>query len=340
MKQEETFTENQRIIYEIAKEYLQKHPNFAKDELFAVCKRTSKLPDKEIMTILDYFIHKKVFVAGSRLTSENVLRNEIRNQICDFITKNPGINFTQILTKYRIGPYEGRWHLEMLKKFGFIREQKFEKYSSYFHKNFPQDKDLIVFILRNANAVKIYSCLKDQPFKLTDLSNILELHHSTIQYYLQKLQKVNLIKSNPENLYSINTEFLPFLEQYYSFTLAPELHTKIDTYQATRKVAAGPAEEAIQVLRDYDYFGGNIRYKVAVQNTTKMTVSKIDILITATSQYTLDEKVKTVDYLVPGETRGVDFILTPLQCGKSQVYATVAYTDGMGKPQSVVVQPK
>ncbi|MDD1776760.1 MAG: ArsR family transcriptional regulator, partial [Candidatus Helarchaeota archaeon] len=340
MTQEETFTENQRIIYEIAREYLQKHPNFTKDELFSVCKRTSKLPDNEILNILDTFIHKKVFIMGSRLTSENVLKNEIRNQICDFITKNPGMNFTQILTKYRIGPYEGRWHLEMLKKFGLIREQKFEKYSSYFHKNFPQDKDLIVFTLRNTNAFKIYSCLKDQPFKVTDLSTILELHHSTIQYHLQKLQKVNLIKINPDNLYSINTEVLRFLEQYYSFALAPELRIKIDSYQATRKVGSGPTEEVIQVLRDYDYFGGNIRYKVAVQNSTKMTVSKIDILLTATSQYALDEKVKTVDYLVPGYTLGFDFILTPLQCGKSQVYATVAYCDGMGKPQSVVVQPK
>jgi DNA-binding transcriptional ArsR family regulator len=340
MKHKDTFTENQRIIYEIAKEYLQKHPHFTKDELITVCKRASKLPDKEITMILEYFIHKKVFVAGSRLTSENVLKNEIRNQMCDYISKNPGTNFTQILNYYKIGPYEARWHLEMLKRFELIREQKFEKYSVYFHKNFPSDKDLIVFTLRNANVFRIYLCLKDQPFKVTDLSKILELHHSTVQYHLQKLQKVNLSKVNPDNLYSINTEFLHFLEQYYSFALIPELRTKINAYQETRKLAVGLAEEVIQVLRDYDYFGGNIRYKVAVQNSTKMTVSKIDILITATSQYALDDKVKTIDYLVPGETRGVDFILTPLQCGKSQVYATVAYTDGTGKPQSLVVQPK
>jgi hypothetical protein len=135
-------------------------------------------------------------------------------------------------------------------------------------------------------------------------------------------------------------EFLHFLEQYYNFTLSPDLRTKINAYLETKKPAALPTEEEIKVLREYDYFGGNIRYKVAVQNTTKMTVSKIDIMLTATSQYTLDEKVKTIDYLVPGETRGVEFILTPLQCGKSQVYATVAYSDGFGKPQSVVVQPK
>ena len=340
LNQEDKFTENQRIIFEIAKEYLQKHPNFTREELFSVCKRSCKLSVKEIMEILDNFIRKKVFVAGSRLTRENVLKNEIRHQIYDYISKNPGINFTQILNYFKIGPYEGRWHLEMLKRFELIREQNFEKYHVYFHKDFPNDKELIVFSLRNQSIYKIYSCLRDQPFKLTDLTNFLELHHSTVQYHLQKLQNVNLIKKNPENLYSVNMEFLHFLEQYYNFTLSPDLRTKINAYLETKKPAVLPTEEEIKVLREYDYFGGNIRYKVAVQNTTKMTVSKIDIMLTATSQYTLDEKVKTIDYLVPGETRGVEFILTPLQCGKSQVYATVAYSDGFGKPQSVIVQPK
>ena len=340
MELEETLTENQKRIYEIAKEYLRKNPHFTFNELLSVSKRASKLPDKEIMNILGNFIRKKVFVPGSRLTRETILKNETRNQICDYIFQNPGIHFTQILTHFKIGPYAGRWHLEMLKKFGFVRDQKFAKYKVYFHEEFPQDKELLVFSLRNPNVLKIFSILKYQSLNPANLSKVLELHHSTIQYHLDKLRKNKLVKANPDNVYSINTEFLYFLEKYYNFTLSSELNEKLAEFIEVKKPAAPPLEEIVKVLREYDYFGGNIRYKVAVQNITKMTISKIDIMITATSQYTLEDKVQTIDHLVPGETRGVDFILTPLQCGKSQVYATVAYTDGFGKPQSAVVQPK
>ncbi|MFX1297050.1 MAG: hypothetical protein ACFFD2_19635 [Promethearchaeota archaeon] len=340
MKPENSLTENQRTIYEIAKVYLRKNPHFTFNELLIVCKRVSKLSDQEIIKILGHFIRKKFFVQGSRLTRDNILKNETRNQICEYISQNPGSNFTQILTHFKLGPYANRWHLEMLKKFGFVREQKFSRYKVYFDNNFPKDKDIVTFILRNKNIFKIYSILKNNPLNPTNLSKVLDLHHSTVQYHLNKLLKNNMVKANPDNIYSINIEFLYFLEQYYNFTLSPELSKKLAVYLELKKPTPPPSEEIIKILREYDYFRGNIRFKIAVQNTTNMTVSNIDVMITATSQYTLNKKVQTIDHLVPNETRGVEFILTPLTCGKSQVYATVAYTDGFGKPQSVIVHPK
>lgn len=340
MQPEDTFTENQRIIYEIAKEYIRKNPHFTINEIFSFAKRVSKLSADEIMKILNNFIKKKVIIPGSRLTRDSLLQNETRKRIYDYISDNPGTNFTQMITYIDIGPYAGRWHLEMLKRFGFIREQNFAKYKIYYREDFPKDKELIIFTLRNPKIFKIYSVLKNQPLKPNDLSVILDFPYSTTQYQLKKLQQNKLVKVNPDNMYSINTELFYFLQQYFDFTLSPELTKKLATYVEPQKPVAPPTEEKIRVLREYDYFGGNIRYKVAVQNTTNMTISKIDIMITATSQYTLDEKVQTIDHLVPGETRGVDFILTPLTCGKSQVYSTLAYTDGVGKPQSVVVDPK
>jgi predicted transcriptional regulator len=340
MKIEESFTENQRKIYEIAKEYLKKNPHFTYDELLSVCRRASKLPDKDVMKILSHFIRKKIFVPGSRLTRETVLKNEKRTEVYDLISKNPGLHFTEILNRAKIGPYAGRWHLEMLKKFGLIREQKITRYKAYFSEEFPKDMQPIVFALRHPTVLKIYLCLKNYPFTVTDLSKILDLHHSTIQYQLKKLVENDMVRVDADDQYTVNTEFLYFIGQFYDLILSPELSRKIASYTEAGKEAPEPPEGTVKVLREYDYFGGNIRFKVAVQNATKMTVSKIDIMMTATSQYTLDEKVRTIDHLVPSETRGVDFILTPLQCGKSMVYATMAYTDGYGKPQSAQVEPK
>ena len=116
-------TDNQRQIYLVAKNYLHKNPNFTFHELFTICKKTNSIPDTEIISIIEKFIQRKIFVPGSRLTKDNVLKNELRNNLYDLISKNPGLNFSQIINRFKIGPNSGRWHLEMLKKFGL--HQKF-----------------------------------------------------------------------------------------------------------------------------------------------------------------------------------------------------------------------
>ncbi len=340
MKKEDFLTENQRKIYEIARNYLQKKPNFTINDLLSVCSKESWLSDEEILKILNRFIKKKVIVPGSRLTRETVLKNETRNNLYQFISENPGYNITRILTHFKVGPYTGRWHLEILKKFGFIKEVKFSIYKIFYHINFPKDKEILVFLIRNKNSFHIYLSLINNTLNPTQLSKILNLHYTTIQFHLKKMLQSKLVIEIDYNTFSVNTDFLSFLGQYYDLNVPLELSQKISKHIEVKKPIILPVKEEIKVLREFDYFGGNIRYKVAVQNNTKMTISKIDVIVRATSQYIADEKVKAVDYLVPGETRGVDFILTPLTCGKSQVYSTVTYTDGIGNPQTVLVKAK
>ncbi len=103
---------------------------------------------------------------------------------------------------------------------------------------------------------------------------------------------------------------------------------------------APKAAELIDVKRDYDYIGGDIRFKVALQNVTKTTVSKISVLLNLPDQFQIDRNVEKVEILNPNETRGVDFLFTPLACGKAQIFGTVSYTDAYGEPHSVTIRPK
>ncbi|MDD1779001.1 MAG: PCI domain-containing protein, partial [Candidatus Helarchaeota archaeon] len=98
--------------------------------------------------------------------------------------------------------------------------------------------------------------------------------------------------------------------------------------------------ELLDVKRDYDYIGGDIRFKVALRNVTKTVVSKISVFLNVPDQFRLEKNVEKVEILNPDETRGVDFILTPLACGQGQIFGTVSYTDAFGAPHSLVVQPK
>ena len=219
----ETLTPNQQKVYEIVKEYLRKNPFFTLDDLSRVCKRNTSLPENEINSILAQFVYKRVIIDGSKLTKDIILENEIRKGIYDFISKNPALNFTQILKKFNIGSYAARWHLEMLRKFGFIRQKKIKIYNVYFNNNFPEPKEEITFSLRNQNAFKIYLCLKQIPLNSNNLAQILNLNYSTIQYHVKDLSQNKLIITNGSNQFKVNPEFTDFLQQFYDLTIPQEL---------------------------------------------------------------------------------------------------------------------
>lgn len=98
--------------------------------------------------------------------------------------------------------------------------------------------------------------------------------------------------------------------------------------------------EGIALKREYDYVGGDIRFKVAVQNISRTVMTDINVILNPTSQYQVDDRIKMVNFLKPGETRGVDFMLTPLTCGKSMIYGTATYVDPFGNPHSATINPK
>lgn len=101
-----------------------------------------------------------------------------------------------------------------------------------------------------------------------------------------------------------------------------------------------PAPGEVQVLREYDYVGGEIRFKVAIRNNTETAITNITVLLNVTEQYTIESLTKKVPFLAPGESRGVDFMLMPMACGQSKVFGTVSYSDAFGEPQSITIKPK
>ena len=243
----ETLTENQKIIYAIAQEVLRKSPRFTIEDLFTACKRKSELSERVISTILDQLLRKKVFVPGSRLTRGTILKNERRAKIYQYITANPGLNFNQIVTQFKMGRHVGYLHLTMLEKFDLIRKRPFKIYHLYFHHTFPEEKELLMFFLRNENVLKLYRCLRYHPLNPHALSKIVKLHHSTVQYYLSELREHDIVVSDA-NLYNINPEHLDFLEQYYNLTPPPQMVRLIEEYLARKKEIA-PTEEKMEVVR-------------------------------------------------------------------------------------------
>ena len=224
----ETLTPNQQKVYETVKAYLNRNPFFTLNDLYRICKKTTSIPANEINLILTRFVNKKFIIDGSKLTKVNILKNEIRKGIYNYISKNPALNFTQILKQFNIGSYAARWHLGMLRKFGFIRQKRFKIYNVHFSNDFPENKEELVFSLRNQNAFKIFLCLKYAPLNSNNIAQILHLNYSTIQYHIKDLFHNKLIITNGGNKFLINPEFTDFLNQFYDLTVPEEFMKNCD----------------------------------------------------------------------------------------------------------------
>ena len=96
----------------------------------------------------------------------------------------------------------------------------------------------------------------------------------------------------------------------------------------------------VEVVRQYDFVGGQLHFKVVVRNKTNMAIHDIKVILDVPSSYRRTRELITISVIDPGNTHGVDFYLEPAECGISTIGGTVLYKDAMGKTNTIYIQPK
>jgi predicted transcriptional regulator len=94
----------------------------------------------------------------------------------------------------------------------------------FFLQEFPDTYDDFFFVMKNETERRIIQNLLNQCLTLTELSSLLNLHHSTIQYHLQKLTNLQIITSTPINSqtkYTFNEAKLKDLNDFQKFQFYP-----------------------------------------------------------------------------------------------------------------------
>ena len=124
-----------------------------------------------------------------------ILENENRARILNWIFKEPGIHFNDLLRKVGVSAGTLTWHLDLLEKAKLIQKRKVGQYVFYFsslvrdplskldHKLSKSKTTLNVLHLINMNP-GLYQ---------NQIAKRLNLHHKTIKYHLDKLLQVDAI---------------------------------------------------------------------------------------------------------------------------------------------------
>lgn len=209
-------------VYQLVKRKLGKRRVFMLDDsLIDYCMGKVKAPEVEIYRAIYSLMRQKIIVPGSHLTREQILDNENRNLIFNTLQNSPGIHIRELTSKLNITSSVVRVHLKVLESFGFIRRQKFEipKMVLLFPKEFPDTYDQYFLLWKNENTRQIIKHLINNHSNLTELSSKLGVHHSTIQYHIEKLEHLNIvtrIETNRHPKFTFNKgildTFIDFLE--------------------------------------------------------------------------------------------------------------------------------
>ena len=208
----------EKIVFTVVQEYLNKNRYFNVNEITPFIVSRFRLSSininiKGIEEILRSLVKKKIIVEGSKLSIDEILNNEKRKIIYQFILNNPGTYFYKIVTQLGISNHVVVWHLKMLLKFDLIQVEKVENHDVYFDSNFNIKNSKFAYITSQEKGKKIIEYLRQNDFGLSksQLSKELKMHPNTISKYLKMLEQFNVIikkKVSKRVIYFLNEAYI------------------------------------------------------------------------------------------------------------------------------------
>lgn len=223
----EIIASNEQKVLEIINEYLDKNRFFSVNDILPfISSRFAKsginININGIRTILKSLIEKNFIVEGSKLTRNEILSNFNRKKIYEYIQKNPGAHFYNIVSNLDLNIPVVEWHLNILIKFMYTSKEKIENRGAYFDVNVKSEDRMIIYLISKDKCKQIIDFLKENQEGITrsQISEQLNMHSTTVTKYTDKLHENRILtkKSLPnKTLYFLNNENYEKLSQNFNF---------------------------------------------------------------------------------------------------------------------------
>jgi len=220
------------VVYKAIKEYLKDNRFFKTQNIISYLKynldKSLGYTTLKIEKIIRSLLKKNLIAPRSKLVREDVLKNEKRKQIYKSIEANPGIYFYVIMKFVKLGTHQALWHLNILKKFLFIRSIHLDNHEIFFKFDLDPINDKLLYYLRNDKIRNIIELMENYYHGLhsTGISKNLNMHYQTTTKYLKilvDLNLLNIISENKKIMYKLN------LQSYYgNLEILKKLKQKIE----------------------------------------------------------------------------------------------------------------
>lgn len=243
---------------------------------------------------------------------EIITVNQISKEIQEYSEKTGLFELTKLANELKIAVELARKCLHDLIKNGFIKGI------------FTQRREFMTNKFMQSKIKEIAKAYRTMPLK--ELSNRLGVTESSVEEILASLIGQGEIDGYIDMA----------LKNFVAYSV-PKVPASSD---AESNIIEPSGEDNIEVVRDYDFVGGQLHFKVVVRNNSNMTIHDIKVLLDIPSSYNVKEPLINIPVIEQGNSRGVDFYLEPRECGISNVSGTVIYKNAKGVQSSIPIKKK
>lgn len=176
-------------------------------------------------------------VGKTKVNLEEAMALTPRDRIYSTIVQNPGLHFREIQRRTSIATGALQYHVDYLKKKGFIREEKQGKFSHFYSLQSGEVDSGLMNLLRQESVRRIVLFLMNKRrATLPIISRNVNLSLSTTSFHMQKLllSQIVLQKSIQGKIYfflSDKEKILVLLVQYRKSFLDTLVDNFIDTWE-------------------------------------------------------------------------------------------------------------
>jgi len=191
------------IVLRLVKEYLTKKTFFSINDIVEFISNRVRLNPEinrnKIELIIKSLMRKKTIIPGTRLMKNNIIENPKRNEIYNFIKKNPS-NINEMMRNLKIGSNQALWHLSCLEKFEFVRSKKLNNHRIFFQFDSNPKLDKFYYYLNKDIVLKLIEFLsrEGRPLKITEIANGMKKNHTTIKKYITILENLKLVETEKD----------------------------------------------------------------------------------------------------------------------------------------------
>ncbi|MHA1206991.1 MAG: hypothetical protein ACTSSO_05430, partial [Candidatus Hodarchaeales archaeon] len=159
-----------------------------------------------------FFAHIAYSPQKRRISEDNLLDNEMRMQIVDFLEEKgeQGAHLREIQRIIGCGISSLLWHLQALDDFNLVTHHKIGKYHIFYLTGTESlQTSEIALALKSDVAKELCRVLlrKVKPLSLSKISAEINVHHSSIQHHIKRLSDLGvimIIKEKKRSSYMIN----------------------------------------------------------------------------------------------------------------------------------------
>jgi predicted transcriptional regulator len=154
-----------------------------------------------VQKTLNSLISKGIISEGSTLTRGDILENENRKEIYNFIANNPGVYSSQIVRELDISRYSVDWHISKLVEFNFIRKYRINNFAVYATIETPQKIVKLNHFVTKHKSRQILELLtkKNTGLSIYKISKELEIHHTTVGKYIHRFLELDIVKETKDS---------------------------------------------------------------------------------------------------------------------------------------------